>query len=91
MNLRFVLTFIHIAIILKHIFNIIVAGAVDRLGWAFGLGLDRLAMILHSIPDIRILWSQDPGVLVQFQNKSVEDKIVYKVFINLIIACSLNI
>lgn len=25
----------------------------DRMGWAFGLGLERLAMILFAIPDIR--------------------------------------
>lgn len=54
------------------------AGARDRLGWAFGLGLDRLAMILHSIPDIRFLWSEDPGFWIQFQNKTVDDKIIFK-------------
>lgn len=25
-------------------------------GWAFGLGLERLAMILFTIPDIRLFW-----------------------------------
>ena len=25
----------------------------DHMGWAFGLGLERLAMILFAIPDIR--------------------------------------
>ena len=29
------------------------AGVTDRVGWAFGLGLERLAMVLYSIPDIR--------------------------------------
>lgn len=33
---------------------------------AFGLGLDRLAMILFNIPDIRILWSQHPRFAEQF-------------------------
>ncbi len=31
-------------------------------GWAFGLGLERLAMILMELPDIRLLWSEDERV-----------------------------
>ncbi len=34
-------------------------------GWAFGFG-DRLAMIKMGIPDIRILWSDDPRITSQF-------------------------
>jgi len=35
-------------------------------GWAFGFGLDRLAMKKMDIPDIRILWSDDERIESQF-------------------------
>jgi len=35
-------------------------------GWAFGFGVDRLAMVKMQIPDIRLLWSSDPRVTSQF-------------------------
>ena len=34
-------------------------------GWAFGPGLERFAMISMDLPDIRLLWSQDPRVKKQ--------------------------
>ncbi len=34
-------------------------------GWAFGFGLERLAIVSMSLPDIRLLWSEDPRVTKQ--------------------------
>lgn len=35
------------------------SGRTDIVAWAFGLGLERLAMVLFDIPDIRLFWSTD--------------------------------
>lgn len=43
------------------------AGLKDRIGWAFGIGLERTAMILFGIPDIRLFWTHDQRFLSQFQ------------------------
>ncbi len=36
-------------------------------GWAFGFGLERLAIISMDLPDIRLLWSEDPRVKSQLK------------------------
>src|SRR3989338_9794043 len=36
-------------------------------GWAFGFGLERLAIVSMDLPDIRLLWSQDPRVTKQIK------------------------
>ena len=43
------------------------------------LGLERLAMRLYQIPDIRLFWSTDTGFLNQFRNKGPRDPVVFKV------------
>lgn len=54
------------------------AGAGDKIGWAFGLGLERLAMRMYQIPDIRLFWSKDTGFLSQFQVADESVPVVYK-------------
>lgn len=41
-------------------------GLTDNVAWAFGLGLERLAMVLFDIPDIRLFWSSDERFTSQF-------------------------
>ncbi len=43
-------------------------------GWAFGFGLERLAIASMELPDIRLLWSEDARVVKQLKlgNKFVE-------------------
>jgi phenylalanyl-tRNA synthetase alpha chain len=48
--------------------------------WAFGVGLERLAMILFEIPDIRLFWSTHPRFLDQFSPGKI---VKFKPFSNL--------
>ena len=49
-------------------------GVTDRIGWAFGLGLDRLAMLLFDVPDIRLFWSKDKRFIEQFSTVGLDPK-----------------
>jgi phenylalanyl-tRNA synthetase alpha chain len=46
-------------------------GIQDREAWAFGLGLERLAMILFKIPDIRYFWTNDERFIKQFSSGEI--------------------
>lgn len=50
----------------------------DKIGWAFGLGLERWAMKLYGIPDIRLFWSTDSGFLSQFKFDDPTTDVQYK-------------
>ena len=54
------------------------AGHYDKIGWALGMGLERLAMIRYQIPDVRLFWSTDSGFLCQFESAKHSDQITYK-------------
>ncbi|HTM44468.1 MAG TPA: phenylalanine--tRNA ligase subunit alpha [Polyangiaceae bacterium] len=49
--------------------NVLEACGIDAskyTGFAFGLGVERVAMLRHGIPDIRLLFESDPRFLAQF-------------------------
>jgi len=47
-------------------------------GWAFGFGIERLAMVKFGIPDIRVFWSEDPRITGQFKDINSKYKEVSK-------------
>ena len=47
-------------------------------GWAFGFGLERLAMVKMNIPDIRVFWSDDQRITSQFKDINSQYKEVSK-------------
>lgn len=48
-----------------------------KVGWAFGLGLERIAMALFGIPDIRLFWSKDSRFLSQFTSNQFSKFVPY--------------
>jgi phenylalanyl-tRNA synthetase alpha chain len=37
-------------------------------GYAFGMGIERIAMLLYQIPDIRMFYENDKRFLEQFKS-----------------------
>ncbi|KAK7080126.1 Phenylalanyl-tRNA synthetase [Halocaridina rubra] len=54
------------------------SSAGEKVGWAFGLGLERWAMKFYDIPDIRLFWSNDSGFLSQFHFEDSSTRVSYK-------------
>lgn len=46
-------------------------------GWAFGLGLERLAMILFNINDIRLFWTNDQRFYDQYSDEKIKHFVPY--------------
>ncbi|KAM0789465.1 hypothetical protein ACM66B_000286 [Microbotryomycetes sp. NB124-2] len=47
------------------------SGVPEKYGWAFGLGLERIAMVMFGVPDIRLFWSEDPRFISQFSDGQI--------------------
>jgi phenylalanyl-tRNA synthetase alpha chain len=52
-------------------------GHEGKVAWAFGLGLERLSMILFDIPDIRLFWSTDEKFLSQWHTSDTVQYVSY--------------
>ena len=48
------------------VFDIVGYDPEEFTGYAFGMGVERIAMILYGIPDIRMLYENDVRFLEQF-------------------------
>lgn len=46
-------------------------GLEGKTAWAFGLGLERISMVLFEIPDIRYFWTDDERFIKQFESGNV--------------------
>ncbi|KAK7879099.1 hypothetical protein WMY93_034119, partial [Mugilogobius chulae] len=72
------LPFYHVSFIMYCPKKLNASGAGHKLGWAFGLGLERLAMVLFDIPDIRLFWSRDERFLRQFRVSDLHQPISFQ-------------
>lgn len=50
---------------------------IKQQGIAIGFGIERLAMILFDIPDIRYFWTNDPRFMNQFKHENIIKFIPY--------------
>lgn len=56
-----------------HDFVLEKSGRAKEIGWAAGLGLERFAMKLFKIPDVRLFWSEDQRFISQFKKGKINE------------------
>ena len=56
----------------------------NHIAWAFGIGIERIVMLLFQIPDIRLFWTEDQRFNKQFDNIDInsKDTIIFKPYSN---------
>ncbi len=52
-----------------NVFDILGIDSEVYTGYAFGLGIERIAMLKYNIPDMRILYENDLRMLRQFKGE----------------------
>ena len=57
---------LHLAVVDENVLRNVGYDPEEVSGFAFGWGLERIAILRHGIPDIRMLWEDDLRVLSQF-------------------------
>ena len=55
----------------KDVLNFANVDSEENIGWASGIGLERFAILLFEVPDIRLFWSEDDRFIEQFEKGKI--------------------
>ncbi|XP_074599999.1 phenylalanyl-tRNA synthetase, mitochondrial [Brevipalpus obovatus] len=50
----------------------------NKISWALGFGLERIAMVRYAIPDVRLFWTDDTNFFHQFTGIGPMDQYTFK-------------